>query len=500
MSLKLYNKKDIDKIIELKDINECNEIDLEINYKINDIINLLKDNLTIQNLMLNIKNINKFNDFLKENKTIKNICLLNKCKLKLEFIKKNKNIQNIEIINYKEQKNNCYKIYNYDFKLLNNNFDIDYSKFKLILLNFNKFELINFNHNINNLRLINNYDNYYPDINNSYIINITDDYIFFKRSFTNIKFKIINNSNNKRNNINNIIKKNDTIKDIIIINDKIDNFDFLKNNETITKLDLSYFKFERNNLFEKLCETLKINQTIYNLNLSNCNLNSKNIEILFDILTNYNSSIAELNLSNNKIQHLKNINNLLKNNILTELNLSFNPFIKITELCEGLKNNISLIDLNIEKERDDYTNFKLNNKDLQKLYDTLKYNSSLTKLNLKGIYNISIDIFNMLKYNSSLCELSINILNDYYYSKDFKNVMYKIFDILKNNTSLISLEININENNYKSFFDFLKTNNNIYKIKIYYDRFLKEDIIKNQLEEVLKTNIFLYDIDYQVFI
>ena len=75
-------------------------------------------------------------------------------------------------------------------------------------------------------------------------------------------------------------------------------------------------------------------------------------------------------------------------------------------------------------------------KDIDKLSESLKFNSSLIKLNLKGnknIYNYD-NFFECLKYNKSLCYLKFN----YYLYNDFE----KLLEILNDNITLTDIDYN----------------------------------------------------------
>lgn len=123
--------------------------------------------------------------------------------------------------------------------------------------------------------------------------------------------------------------------------------------------------------------------------------------------------------------------------------------ININSLCDILDNNTTLINLNINNC---FTS--MNNK----LITSLKNNNSLTKLNFDNQFR--------------------NIIN------------YK--ELIGNN-SLNELEIHLNENNYLSFFEFLKINNSIYKLIIHLNYFISKQI-KILIENLLQNNIILINI------
>lgn len=214
------------------------------------------------------------------------------------------------------------------------------------------------------------------------------------------------------------------------------------------------------------------------------NVDSNNMNIIYNELKN-NSSITELTLKHCDNTELNEINiaDMIKyNSSITKLNLSKNDFENIDNICEGLKINSSITELNLD-------NNKIEN--LKSLNEVLKVNSILTSLSLSNnnIKDLN-DFSNVLKTNSiiSSINLSHNYINDY---------NFNIFsEVLKSNTSISSLDLSFNNiTSYDNFFDILKTNSSLTELKI----LMIENSNNNlNLSEMIKSNSSLVKLDLLV--
>ena len=307
----------------------------------------------------------------------------------------------------------------------------------------------------------------------------------------NTKTFILNgyHTNYKFNDINlllNNLQNNETLTNLKLCRIKIDDIkfinllnDFIKNNNSIIKLELNCINLEykieniQNNF--SLSEGLIYNKNITSLNLINCRLKNSCGE-LFKILQN-NNSITSLNLSRNNIESITDLANCLKvNTTLTDINLSENGILDISDLSNSLQINTTLTDLNLS-----YNDII----DISDLSNSLQINTTLTDLNLShnNIKNI-INLTDNLKENNNITKINLsNNLID-----DIKQIDY----LLKYNSSLYSLNISYNlllnnssDKDLQLFFNNLKYNNTLTKLNI------KANYSINRLCEL---SIYIYEL------
>lgn len=218
----------------------------------------------------------------------------------------------------------------------------------------------------------------------------------------------------------------------------VDLIDGLKNNNTLTNLNLSKNNLQDDNIYI-LAEILKNNNTLQKINLSDNFISDNGFTFIINALVN-NSSIVSLNLSYNNIIDLildqyPLLDNFRKNKSLQELRLSHNMLTTdgIIVLSEILKYNSSLLTLDLSIN-------KITANQLNYLTDALKVNKTLTELILTrnlikddGFYQI----INILKEN---------ILKDLWISSNEItdiNIKY-LCEVLKINSSLRSLDLSFN--------------------------------------------------------
>tara|TARA_B100000161_G_C33535595_1_gene408175 strand:- start:154 stop:1281 length:1128 start_codon:yes stop_codon:yes gene_type:complete len=130
--------------------------------------------------------------------------------------------------------------------------------------------------------------------------------------------------------------------------------DYLKNNKSITDLDLSNNYQGISSGINYILQSLNGNNTIRKLNLSGNDLNNKKILSLEDI---ENSNIKHLNLSKNNIVGTKLLRNfIVKNHSLETLNLENNCIINLTPMIESMlmleeENKCCLKNLNVSQNK-----------------------------------------------------------------------------------------------------------------------------------------------------
>ena len=225
--------------------------------------------------------------------------------------------------------------------------------------------------------------------------------------------------------------------------------DILKNEDRITRLNLS-----KNNIgdqgVELLCTSLKNSKSLISLDLSSNSISHIGGNIIFKTFINQ-QSIINLDLSSHEgvnrnrltSKGLNNIFEFLKKNLFVEkLNLSGNSLKNVgcNLIFKGLNNNITLKELSIG-----------NNDITEKgLKQGLKYinNSKLIALNLSGnsIKNEGIILFvNNLRHFHELRSLNISNCNIEY--KGFKELL----KVLQNVRRIESLDISNNKLNSEKF-------------------------------------------------
>lgn len=146
--------------------------------------------------------------------------------------------------------------------------------------------------------------------------------------------------------------------------------DLIKYNTSIIELDLGNNYFEEDFL-NSFGQTLKYNSTITKINLNECKIS--NIDNILEGLEN-NSTLTSLSLYRNNINNIDNIDKYLNNNSsINYLDLGNNKISNIDNLCNYLKSNSSLTYLNLSEN-------KINN--IENLFDAVKSNNTLNYLNL----------------------------------------------------------------------------------------------------------------------
>ena len=248
-------------------------------------------------------------------------------------------------------------------------------------------------------------------------------------------------------------------------------------------------------IFYSILEILENNYSIRSLDLRNCNLNDNNLNDLtraisdkrlryLDLSKNgitvegaailsefllLNKTLQKLNISNNNNSQFKSEGiEYITNALISSPNLKTVDFsgMNITGSGEFIG---ELINENKSLENFVLKNNKLNANDFGFIFDAIKDNKNLKKINIS---------FNDMGGNSAL---------------------ESIRDSIKENSSLNELvmdKININNDNYKIIFDGIENNKNISKysisynlinIKIVIDFFMKQMQVKN-LEFIINEN------------
>ena len=286
-----------------------------------------------------------------------------------------------------------------------------------------------------------------------------------------------------------------------IINYRIQNniFNYFSLNNNLIDITINNHLIDNNNL-EILCSSLKNNINLKILNLSHNEITD--ITPLKDVLNN--NTIKKIDLSWNNITYITSLKDVLKNNTsLKILNLTCNTITDITPLKDVLKNNNSLQELYIDNPHC-IINYESNNKiiscgdynlfitsgnmlysvnqqydnnnsnnyqsDLSNIFNILKNNNTLKKLNLRDFILNDLEYYSlcdMLKVNTSINSFTItNTINK---SADFNHDCSKLFNILKFNNSIQDLTINIykmNKKEVKSLSEMLKFNTSLKKLTI----------------------------------
>lgn len=235
--------------------------------------------------------------------------------------------------------------------------------------------------------------------------------------------------------------------------------DVLKENHSITHLDLSSVKNLKDNEYLKiLASTLKANNAITTLSLQNCNLDDENAKIIATILEN-NKNITTLNLGNIhggqpntfSTEGIKNIVSALKDNP-TPVSLDFQfiekespdrfaEFIelrseKVKVFASALEQNYQgLVGLSLQRNQ-------LGNDNAKILASALKRNTTLRSLQL-GVNNLGNEgaktIADALTENKSLRELNLE------YNGIEREGAKVIASLLEKSGSLTSLDVGYNE-------------------------------------------------------
>jgi len=301
-------------------------------------------------------------------------------------------------------------------------------------------------------------------------------------SFNNYK-----NEDNVKINYNKFIeflKNNYNINSLILFSkDLQSNFYILIDcliNSNISNLYFYNLIFDDFNDITMLFEILKFNTSLIKLDLINMNITNDNISSLYNGLIN-NKTLTYLNLTNNYInkEGLIILGKILeKNNTLNTLDLTNNKINDneyFDKFCESLIKNKSLTELILCKNNMNMFNIK-------SLTKMLKYNQSLTDLNLENT-NIN-DGIKYLEINNNLISLNISNNNIIY----FENLI-NLLKQLEYNTSLTSFNISNNFILHNDDIFHTYRNENVRRIKDYVK------LIKS-LDYILINNIILINVLY----
>ena len=442
-------------------LNNLNNLTI-LKIKSNTIINLnklcsfIKHTNSLKELDLSDNKINHFNNLCKsliKNKSIEYLNISN-CRFK-ELFNIYKNIDNFIL----KENDKLYKLNNYLYKPLIYVLKFNKSIKKLNIYNTTYLTLKFYNNIFKykpNLELI--YNDHIPiDINKYMTINTLRFINFFDLYKINMLklYNIVIDDNIIKNHLNDYLKNNHNLIELDIINSTILNSNefnkYLQLSTSLTSLSIKHI-YKNNTIdLNNILEPLKNIKSLQQINFTRC-LTKINCNKLIDLLT-INTSINDLNISQNIIFNNENdeINfyNFLKNNTtLTNLNLHYTRITKTNELTEALKYNSTLTSLN------------LNSNESIKIGEILKHNCTLTKLKINCMkYDNVYDFMDGIQYNTTLTYLSLSSV-DLYYNKDI-NVEHNQFEQFLSNqydkmTNDIIYMINIFKNNTSlTFINFL---------------------------------------------
>lgn len=243
------------------------------------------------------------------------------------------------------------------------------------------------------------------------------------------------------------LKQNNTLKYIRLKNNKIKSiYNFCEGlycNNTLTYLNLGFNNITYTN---KLGFILNTNTSIKYLILENNSIN--NMDVLFQSLYT-NTTLTYLDISYNNIKNINDLGRALKmNTSLLHLNINNNKFDYIKPISDALVINSSLISLQLGFKYEYYKEKKILLQEIEKQYihkdlldfnnliTALKVNKGLLSLNLNGDHSPGISkLYEIVKYNSTLEELQLLNCNN-----DFLNTTY--FETAINNNFLNALENN----------------------------------------------------------
>ena len=329
-----------------------------------------------------------------------------------------------------------------------------------------------------------------PNFINPFFPNSNPYEIFIEENNT---FKIINKQTINLNKICDFLSKKPAIITLILSNNQLSNINilstFLKTNNTITSLDLS-----NNDLkdLSSLGESLRYNSSLTQLNLSNNKIDENNANLLFQMFKN-NTSLTSLDLSNNRIRNIdflypnyQEMDELLNLSNLTELNLYNNRLTSLSNLDEIIRQVptfISLTSLNLGLTR-------LNLDGIQQLSNILKYNNTITELNLCDnmfFEEERMDILcSGLEQNSSLVslDLSNSFYRHLYSSSDNILDINRLSNALKINSSIAVLNLSdnhIDDLQFKDLCEALKVNSSITELNLSYNNITHLSILKSVL-------------------
>ena len=387
----------------------------------------------------------------------------------------NNNIYNINGINYK----NINSVVNVSFVYINNNYNnIDY-----------------YSENINLSLLTNTSYSTPSNLNNSYTYNIYDLYhtvTSINQNIITVSYQLPNNQINLNTNIylqnkNNIDVNNFIFKDFKHIKDLKNNFSCLKPWKNWTLLS-------------------------YNFNLKNIGLKLENYNVIQFSNNNYYLTINEIEyltyflLNNKNYTRIKNLDNLLRNNI-------YNNWIKNPFFFNNIINNINNF-LNTNKYTDFYFNGEKllysdkNQGDIIYITDEFTFESNAIYRN-KDNYNkvisqineyINTGTINNDSYENIFFGISINDLLKYLTNMKINNTNNNNQYSYTNNNNQYSYTNNNNQYSYTNNNQYSYTNNNQYSYTANYSDIssynLVVDTIYNMTTDINNINILPYLVNF----
>lgn len=227
------------------------------------------------------------------------------------------------------------------------------------------------------------------------------------------------------------------------------------------------------------------------------------INILIDAVKR-NTHINQLKIEGSLIYGDILIELLQTNKTITSLDLH-KAYIRFTDknnvvFYRTLHNNTTLMNLSINS-----------NIEISSFCDLLKYNSTLTSLNLHKSYICNTDHFtkrspnyNSLSHNSTLTSLNISSIHSV--NSSYKTFMKCILTNLRSNTTLTSLNIKNNRKlfditrnklKYRLYLeDFLKNNISLTELKLSGTRLYLTKPLDEYLEYIVSCNSSIVKIDY----
>eukprot|EP00761_Pharyngomonas_kirbyi_P010615 gb/GECH01010635.1/.p1 GENE.gb/GECH01010635.1/~~gb/GECH01010635.1/.p1 ORF type:complete len:1257 (+),score=245.31 gb/GECH01010635.1/:1-3771(+) len=218
-----------------------------------------------------------------------------------------------------------------------------------------------------------------------------------------------------------------------------DVFELLKNNKTISRIDLSDnpLSDSEHNCFQHLNEILIQNSSLNYLTLSGCNLNLKDIQYISEgIKQNY--SLQYLNISKNNI--CKEGCEILAQVLKTDTGLRDLDLSQCKMLCSSLRIICQALEENTTLEKLSLNGNPLRNDGCEQLKELLLENTSLLRLEIKHC-NIGSEgykcLTNALKTNSNLRELDIRL--EFLLNKS-TDILEKFQEVLQENHSLVRLD------------------------------------------------------------
>lgn len=281
--------------------------------------------------------------------------------------------------------------------------------------------------------------------------------------------------------------------------------DTLINQKTIKTLIIDKDRFDT---LDILCNLIINNKTIISLTIYSLTITSDNQQIISAL--QQNSTIKKVNLSIDPDPKCFNaIIKALSNNDLLKIHLNFyldcitneNVFKNIP--IDNLINLIQIKALNTLKLDtfifQDIPNLNYTNECFTKLFEYLKTNTTLTKLDLKDLegdydtFDYINEISNMLMKNTTLTSLHLNI-NKHTITTEQKN---KLINSLIVNSTLTTLIIknycsNVNIDTFNKVFE---NNTSITSFKYFNYNSSQNDINKSELIRILKNNRTLTDLN-----